>query len=110
MFHMLATFDLRPGHDAGVFEADYVSLAGHLQSAELLEGTSPILRRRLHPHLDTDDARQHAFSVVMRFRDERQADECYARIKARAAPTGALHRRVWDHVRVPVFTCWEDDV
>ena len=46
--------------------------------------------------------------MVTHFRDRRQADACYARLKARAEPTAGLHRAVLAMVRDPVFSVWED--
>ena len=108
MLHMLNTFDLRPGVEPEELAVAYARLIEHLAELDLVAGTSPLARRRRHPCLDTDRAREHGFAVTTRFRDRRQADACYARLKARAEPTGRLHRAVLVRVQDPVFSVWED--
>ncbi len=108
MFHMLSCFDLKPGENIGAFQLAYRAFVDEMKRIDLLETTGPIGSRQADTPMDTDDAREHGYFVVMSFRDRQQADAAYAHILQHIGPSDAAHDRVYPRVLNPVFICWQD--
>lgn len=108
MFHMLSCFNLRPGEDIATFAAAYTSFVDEMRALDLVDSTGPIGQRQNDTPMDTDDERNHAYFVVMSFRDRAQVDAAYAHIEQHFGPSDRAHDEVHTRVADPVFICWQD--
>jgi len=108
MFHMLSCFDLKPGEEIEIFQSAYIAFVDEMKRIDLVVSTGPIGSRQSDTPMDTDDARQHEYFVVMSFRDREQVDAAYAHILQHTGPSDAAHDRVYTRVLNPVFICWQD--
>lgn len=105
---MISCFNLAEGVDIDAFRTGYAAFFEEMRKAGLAEATGPIGRQVNDTPMDTDDERDHAFFVVMTFRDRAQMDEAYAHIERHVAPGEDEHNGVMGMVRDPVFICWQD--
>ncbi|NQV44608.1 MAG: hypothetical protein HQ501_06870 [Rhodospirillales bacterium] len=108
MFHMLSCFNLKVGEDIAVFREDYQAFVLDMQAVDLVESTGPIGNRQNDTPMDTDSERNHAYFVLMSFRDRAQVDAAYAHIMKHTGPADAVHDSVYTKVEDPVFICWQD--
>jgi len=108
MFRMLTTFDLEPGTTIDEFRARLERLTRHLVELDLVESVGPVGRRQRHDVMDTDAERDHEFAFLMNFRDRAQCDRSVEYVYAGTEPADSIHRAVYQSIRDPVFSCWED--
>ena len=108
MIHMLSSFDLKPGQELDVFQADYAEFVEDLVSAGMIVSAGPLGKRVADTPMDTDDDRDHSWFSIMAFRDRAQLDEAYAYIEARQHPSTKSHIRMYRRITNSIFLCWED--
>lgn len=108
MFHMLSCFDLKPGEDIDSFRTAYADFVARMKDLDLVAGSGPIGRRQSDTPMDTDGERDHAYFVVMSFRDRAQVDAAYDHIMRQVEPGKTSHDGVYRRVENPVFICWQD--
>ena len=108
MFHMLSCFDLQTGVDIDVFQQEYANFVAQMKTLDLVESSQPIGARQSDTPMDTDDARDHDYFVIMSFRDRAQVDNAYDYIKKHIEPGDAAHDSVYKRVANPIFICWQD--
>lgn len=108
MFHMLTSFDLRPGVTIAEFSDAYFAFVEHMRGLGLVEGSGPIGRRQADSGLDTDKERAHQFFAMMHFRDHDQVANALDHIRPRKGGTEELHFAVISKALRPVFTAWQD--
>lgn len=108
MFHMLSCFNLVDGTDIEAFRVSYGRFLEDMKDLELVETTGPIGRRESDTPMDTDDARDHQYFVLMSFKDRAQVDAAYAYIARHVEPGDTTHNAVLSKVADPVFICWQD--
>ena len=105
---MLSCFNLKPGEEIATFAEAYEKFVKEMQVIDLVVDSGPIGRRQNDTPMDTDDERDHAFFVVMNFRDRAQVDAAYAHIEQHFGPGDEAHDAVYTRVVDPVFVCWQD--
>lgn len=108
MFHMLTSFDLKPGNTLDAFERPLNAFTKHLCTLDLLESRSAIGVRQSDTILDTDDERHHQYFVLMHFRDRAQSDKAVRYIEAGHATSSSVHEAVYANIENPMFICWQD--
>jgi len=107
MFHMLTSFNLKPGVSLEDYAAAVARFSEHMKSVDLLHSTGPIGNRQKHGIMDTDE-RNHAYFFISTFLDRKQCDNAVDYIIAREEPGASIHKEVFTKVVDQVFTCWED--
>jgi len=108
MFRMLSCFNLKAGEDVASFRRAYAAFLADMKSLDLVEESGPIGRRQSDTPMDTDSERDHAYFVMMSFRDRHQVDAAYAHIMKHVDPGDSSHDQVYKKVENPVFICWQD--
>ena len=108
MLHMLSCFNLKHGETIETFRQRYRAFVEEMQKLDLVVSTDPIGRRQNDTPMDTDEERNHAYFVVMNFRDRAQVDAAYDHIEQHFGPGDAAHNQVYTRVQDPVFICWQD--
>jgi len=108
MFHMLTTFDLKPGVSIDDFREYLSRFTVHLREADLVESTGSVGRRQRHEIMDTDSERNHEYCFTVSFRDRAQCDLAVEHVLRHEEPTESIHGAVYSRVYSPIFTCWED--
>ena len=108
MFHMLTTFDLKPGLSIDQFRQSLDKFTAHLREADLVQSTGPIGKRQRHEIMDTDSERNHEYYFIMSFQDRDQRDRAVEQVLRHEEPSESFHSAVYLSVHDPIFTCWAD--
>jgi hypothetical protein len=108
MFRMLSCFNLKPGEDIASFRRALDAFVADMKRLDLVEDSGPVGRRQSDTPMDTDGERDHAYFVIMSFRDRQQVDAAYAHIMKHVDPGDSSHDQVYKKVEGPVFICWQD--
>ena len=108
MFHMLSSFDLKPGVAPAEFVARYEAFVNQMKALGLVAGSSPVGRRHPESGLDTDVSHQRQYFAVMHFADRAQSERAYDWIAQMHEPTEETHLAVLRLGADMVFTAWED--
>lgn len=108
MFHMLTCFNLKDGETIEGFRDAYAGFVAHMRQIGLVEGTGPIGERQKDTSMDTDDERDHAYFVIMSFRDRAQVDRALSLLYRHENPSDSAHARVHSKIRDQIFICWQD--
>ena len=108
MYHMLSSFNLKPGVNLEAFQQSLDIFETHMRDAGLAEQTGPIGKRSHHPIMDTDGERDHEYYFISSFLDREQCDRSVEYIQQASEPADSIHKAVYSKISEPVFTCWED--
>ena len=108
MFHMLSSFNLKDDVSIEDFQVSLNELSSHLIKLDLLFSVSLLGQRVHHQVMDTDSERLQNYFFIMTFKDEAQCDQSVSYVYSEEPQGAEMHSSVWDKVRDPVFSCWND--
>ena len=108
MMYLHSSFDLAEGVSLDDYKRALQEFTATMKSMGLIVDTGPVLERRRHPIMDTDDERGHQYFFVMSFADQEQCDAAVRHIQSADPGTDAAHRGIYRDIIKPIFSCWVD--